>query len=272
LPNLFACWRHRMSHGVKRQRESPEKEAARLEKEKAQINDYRALTEDVLTRVALLFEHPWLLASWKWLDQIRIRLDDHAPQEEPWILHSMELPPTYPPWRTFQRVCLRVRGALTEKESWSNTKTARRRAAISVPSTARVSEMLLDMAVSEVVSRNMSWRRLGYGIKTSDENAGSGLKKLYTLLRTVLDAPVHGWEYRRYVVSSIEKLRGVSLAKTEFDYTTTKTNNISNFSAWHNRAMLIPQLLPPITVPNFDTERKAFLQKGAQSHLYSLTS
>ena len=47
-----------MSHGVKRQRESPEKEAARLEKEKAQINDYRALTEDVLTRVILLFEHP----------------------------------------------------------------------------------------------------------------------------------------------------------------------------------------------------------------------
>jgi hypothetical protein len=132
--------------------------------------------------------------------------------------------------------------------------------------------MLLDMAVSEVVSRNMSRRRLGYGIKTRHENAGSGFKKLYTLLRTVLDASVHGWEYRRYVVSSIEKLRGVSLAKSEFDYTTTKTNNISNFSAWHNRAMLIPQLLPPTTAPNFDTERKAFLQKGAQLHLYSLTS
>jgi hypothetical protein len=73
-----------------------------------------------------------------------------------------------------------------------------------------------------------------------------------------------------YVVSSIEALRGVSLAKTEFDYTTTKTNNISNFSAWHYRAMLIPQLLPPTSAPNFETERKVLLQKGAQFYLYTL--
>jgi len=78
---------------------------------------------------------------------------------------------------------------------------------------------------------------------------------------------VHGWEYRRYVVSNIEKLRGESLAKTEFEYTTTKTNNISNFSAWHNRAMLIPQLLPPASAPDFETERKVFLQKGEQSYI-----
>ena len=41
-----------MWHGVKRQCESPEKEAARLEKEKAQISDYRTLAADVLTRVS----------------------------------------------------------------------------------------------------------------------------------------------------------------------------------------------------------------------------
>src|SRR5579859_7516781 len=40
---------------------------------------------------------------------------------------------------------------------------------------------------------------------------------------------VHGWEYRRYVVASIEKAKGISLAKKEFDYTTVKTNNISNY-------------------------------------------
>jgi geranylgeranyl transferase type-2 subunit alpha len=73
---------------------------------------------------------------------------------------------------------------------------------------------------------------------------------------------VHGWGYRRYVVSNIEKLRGISLAKSEFDYTTSKTNNISNFSAWHNRANLIPYLLPSITADNFEEERKAFLQRG----------
>jgi geranylgeranyl transferase type-2 subunit alpha len=40
-----------MSHGIKRQRESPEKEAARLEKERSQISEYRALVEDVMLRV-----------------------------------------------------------------------------------------------------------------------------------------------------------------------------------------------------------------------------
>jgi hypothetical protein len=73
---------------------------------------------------------------------------------------------------------------------------------------------------------------------------------------------VHGWEYRRYVVASIERARGTSLSLSEFDYTTSKTNNISNFSAWHNRANLIPTLLPPRTDVNYDTERKAFLEKG----------
>src|SRR5947199_9371356 len=68
--------------------------------------------------------------------------------------------------------------------------------------------------------------------------------------------PVHGWEYRRYVVASIEHAKGISLAKKEFDYTTLKTNNISNFSAWHNRATLIPKLLPPPIAETFHKERK----------------
>jgi geranylgeranyl transferase type-2 subunit alpha len=63
-------------------------------------------------------------------------------------------------------------------------------------------------------------------------------------------------------VSSIEKTRGVSLAKSEFDYTTTKSNNISNFSAWHNRANLIPHLLPPTDASNFEDERKVLLEAG----------
>jgi geranylgeranyl transferase type-2 subunit alpha len=76
---------------------------------------------------------------------------------------------------------------------------------------------------------------------------------------------VHGWEYRRYVVANLEQKRGTSLSKSEFAYTTTKTNNISNFSAWHNRANLIPALLPPWTDSNFEQEKKTFLMKGMLS-------
>ena len=81
---------------------------------------------------------------------------------------------------------------------------------------------------------------------------------------------VHGWEYRRYVVASIEKAKGISLAKKEFDYTTLKTNNISNFSAWHNRATLIPKLLPPPTAETFHKERQSLLQSGIPSPVCSL--
>lgn len=73
---------------------------------------------------------------------------------------------------------------------------------------------------------------------------------------------VHGWEYRRYVVASIEQAKGISLTKKEFEYTTLKTNNISNFSAWHNRATLIPKLLPPPTADEFNKERQSLLQSG----------
>lgn len=73
---------------------------------------------------------------------------------------------------------------------------------------------------------------------------------------------VHGWGYRRYVVANLEKARKISLVQSEFDYTTTKTNNISNFSAWHNRANLIPKLLPPSSDDTFEEKRKELLSSG----------
>lgn len=65
----------------------------------------------------------------------------------------------------------------------------------------------------------------------------------------------HAWSYRRSVVSEIERLRSLedqsttdnsspSLTETEFEYTTKMIKaNLSNFSAWHNRSQLIPQIL-----------------------------
>ncbi|KAL7895571.1 hypothetical protein HDV63DRAFT_381763 [Trichoderma sp. SZMC 28014] len=56
----------------------------------------------------------------------------------------------------------------------------------------------------------------------------------------------HAWGYRRFVVAQLEspELDGKSMAEDEFAYTTTKIrNNLSNFSAWHNRSLLIPKVL-----------------------------
>ena len=73
----------RMSHGVKRQRESPEKEVARLEKERAEISDYRALTEEVMARVFPSPIIPSISACEERHVKICIRLDDHSLEEEP---------------------------------------------------------------------------------------------------------------------------------------------------------------------------------------------
>jgi geranylgeranyl transferase type-2 subunit alpha len=57
----------------------------------------------------------------------------------------------------------------------------------------------------------------------------------------------HGWDYRRHVVSQIEKLQGPehpSLVESEFEYTTKMIRKaLQNFSALHYRSKLIPRLL-----------------------------
>lgn len=73
----------------------------------------------------------------------------------------------------------------------------------------------------------------------------------------------HAWSYRRYVVSQLEsaQLNGKSLVEPEFEYTTRMIGqNLSNFSAWHNRAKLIPRLLDERKAGA--AARKEFLNKG----------
>ncbi|CAG8485613.1 26798_t:CDS:2, partial [Dentiscutata erythropus] len=56
----------------------------------------------------------------------------------------------------------------------------------------------------------------------------------------------HGWDYRRYVITRLSCIdsNALNLCKTEFDFTTTKINqNFSNYSAWHQRSKLLPNLL-----------------------------
>jgi hypothetical protein len=84
-----------MSHGIKRQRESPEKEAARVEKEKSQISEYRALVEDIMLRVhphAVIPSNANSPAKLRRLLKKCIRLDHRITQEEPRVLYCLELP------------------------------------------------------------------------------------------------------------------------------------------------------------------------------------
>ncbi|APA12315.1 hypothetical protein sscle_09g070850 [Sclerotinia sclerotiorum 1980 UF-70] len=56
----------------------------------------------------------------------------------------------------------------------------------------------------------------------------------------------HGWGYRRTVVSQLEgpNLNSPSMVESEFAYTTRMINaELKNFSAWHNRSKLILRML-----------------------------
>ncbi|KAM0549098.1 hypothetical protein ACHAPJ_009553 [Fusarium lateritium] len=72
----------------------------------------------------------------------------------------------------------------------------------------------------------------------------------------------HAWGYRRHVVAQLESpvLNGQSLVEPEFQYTTKKIHDdLSNFSAWHNRSQLITRLLDERKAD--DKSRKEFLDK-----------
>ncbi|RMZ85034.1 hypothetical protein DV738_g369, partial [Chaetothyriales sp. CBS 135597] len=68
----------------------------------------------------------------------------------------------------------------------------------------------------------------------------------------------HGWGYRRMVITSLEQLKGESMARSELDYTTKMIKaNLSNFSAWHNRSQLLLRILNEQQAS--DTERRRML-------------
>ena len=78
----------------------------------------------------------------------------------------------------------------------------------------------------------------------------------------------HGWRYRRIVVENLEsqRLEGSSMARKEFDYTTKMIRqNLSNFSAWHNRTKLILRFLEEESAD--DDERRKLLGEGKPSRV-----
>ncbi|KAI8384049.1 hypothetical protein BD560DRAFT_384788 [Blakeslea trispora] len=63
----------------------------------------------------------------------------------------------------------------------------------------------------------------------------------------------HGWNYRRYVVSHLRKQAKdeteiADLVKYEYEFTTRKINqSFSNYSAWHQRSKLLPEIVIEMT-------------------------
>lgn len=72
----------------------------------------------------------------------------------------------------------------------------------------------------------------------------------------------HAWSYRRIIVAALESaaLDGASMTEQEFAYTTRMIHDdLSNFSAWHNRSKLARRLLDERGAD--DAARRSFLEK-----------
>lgn len=94
----------------------------------------------------------------------------------------------------------------------------------------------------------------------------------------------HGWHYRRYVVSSIEKENdkiggqhanciNLGLYISEFQYTTTKIEkDISNFSAWHSRTKLIPKIIKQLTFTEFIDKLEDLPELGDIEQFHKMVS
>lgn len=71
-----------------------------------------------------------------------------------------------------------------------------------------------------------------------------GIVRSQSMLRLIKHrcylTPVHAWDYRRYVLSSMPTKRSET---SELAYTTRKIeSNFSNFSAWHQRSKVLARL------------------------------
>lgn len=74
----------------------------------------------------------------------------------------------------------------------------------------------------------------------------------------------HGWHYRRWVLATREGTgsnRSRGLLQQDYDYTTLALNkNFSNFSAWHQRAQLVPEMLRREMLPGFVESETRYLE------------
>lgn len=66
---------------------------------------------------------------------------------------------------------------------------------------------------------------------------------------------VHGWDYRRFVVGHLRKNASddpealAHIVQQEYKFTTQKINqSFSNYSAWHQRSKLLPEIVASMTV------------------------
>ncbi|KDQ10157.1 hypothetical protein BOTBODRAFT_498629 [Botryobasidium botryosum FD-172 SS1] len=206
-------------HGVKRTRQSPEAIQARKQRERAKIDEHRALAAQVLS----------LKAANDWgADALAL---------------TTRLLATNPEFYTV----------------WNYRRYILLRGVFPASSPAQVNTLLNDdLAMTTSALRQHPkvywiWNHRRWCLENIPDGPGDGAEKLawkraswareLYVVEKMLDADPRNflaWDYRRYVLASSPDRRPES---TELDYTTRKIeSNFSNFSAWHQRSKVLASL------------------------------
>ncbi|KAM9912988.1 hypothetical protein OXX69_002040 [Metschnikowia pulcherrima] len=107
------------------------------------------------------------------------------------------------------------------------------------------------------------WNHRRWCLETLDETKNADWNRELAIVSKVLmmdSRNFHGWQYRRYVVSHLEQEARskephsgteLEISLREFQYTTETINkSTANFSAWHNRTKLIAKILKLLSQEN----------------------
>ncbi|KAG6832705.1 hypothetical protein H0H92_012277 [Tricholoma furcatifolium] len=209
-----------MVHGVQRVRQSAQALEAKRLKEKAKLDDYLSLTQDVLSRKKnkdwskdalqltsrLLQVNPEFYTIWNYRRAILLNgIFPTSSPEEINVFITDELSGTMTALKAHPKIYW-----IWNHRRWCLENT--------------------PMGPNENGEESGGWRKANWD------------KELY-VVEKLLDADprnFHAWNYRRYVLASMTTPRS---EKSELAYTSRKIEaNISNFSAWHQRSKVLTSL------------------------------
>ncbi|ORX53255.1 protein prenylyltransferase [Hesseltinella vesiculosa] len=97
------------------------------------------------------------------------------------------------------------------------------------------------------------WNHRLWCLRTMPKPSWAGELHLVNKMLTLDARNFHGWTYRRVVVHHLRQSTASaeeddSLVNQEFDFTTQKINqSFSNYSAWHQRSKLLPEIVKDMT-------------------------
>ncbi|KAL0090241.1 hypothetical protein J3Q64DRAFT_1728964 [Phycomyces blakesleeanus] len=211
-------------HGVKRVRTTEDVIKARREREAGKITEYNALVRQC---------HEKLEAK------------EFSPEALTVTTQILYTNPDYYTIWNIRRLIL-INGILDSTKNPTQTILEKNR-------TIYMNELGLFMQLIRINPKSYwLWNHRRWCLETMPKPDWNGELKLVVKMLTMDARNFHGWDYRRYVVRQLRALAQAKqdyeeekqIVRQEYEFTTQKINqSFSNYSAWHQRSKLLPEIV-----------------------------